>query len=63
MSFTATTYQATATYSCSTGNQQTGGDNTRTCQADGTWGGNPIVCTIYSKSVLNRIFSVNCHSR
>jgi len=34
----------TASYACSAGSTQKGGDSVRTCQVDGTWDGKPIVC-------------------
>ncbi|XP_053378181.1 complement receptor type 1-like isoform X2 [Mercenaria mercenaria] len=46
VSQTGTTYLETATYVCNTGYEQTGGSSIRTCQADGTWSGSELVCTI-----------------
>jgi len=39
----------TATYTCSAGSTQTGGDSVRSCQVDGTWDGQPIVCVVSGK--------------
>ena len=41
----STTYPSVATYGCSTG-YQLSGQNTQTCQADGTWSGNKPTCDI-----------------
>ncbi|XP_013396521.1 sushi, von Willebrand factor type A, EGF and pentraxin domain-containing protein 1 isoform X2 [Lingula anatina] len=50
-SVTATTYQGTVSYSCSTG-YKVQGDTTRTCQADGTWSGELPQCQIISCGAL-----------
>ncbi|XP_052776697.1 sushi, von Willebrand factor type A, EGF and pentraxin domain-containing protein 1-like [Mya arenaria] len=39
-------YATSVTYSCTTGYEHTGGDLTRTCQADTTWSGNTPTCSI-----------------
>ena len=38
-------YEDTCSYTCNTGYELTGND-TRTCQSNGTWSGNDIMCTI-----------------
>ena len=38
-----TTFQQTATYSCTTGHNLTG-DSTRTCQNNGVWSGSEPTC-------------------
>ncbi|WAQ96223.1 CSMD3-like protein [Mya arenaria] len=38
-------YATSVTYSCTTGYEHTGGDLTRTCQADTTWSGNTPTCS------------------
>ena len=45
----STTYLSVATYGCSTG-YQLSGQNTQTCQADGTWSGNNPTCDILNCS-------------
>ena len=42
----------TATYTCSAGSTQKGGDSVRSCQVDGTWDGKPIVCVASGKYLL-----------
>ena len=44
VSFTATTYNSVATYSCNTGYTLTG-DDTRTCQSSSLWSGSEPTCT------------------
>ena len=44
VSFTATTYNSVATYSCNTGYTLTG-DDMRTCQSSGVWSGSEPTCT------------------
>lgn len=44
---TATTYNEEAEYECVIGYYISGGSTQRTCQADGTWNGTELQCTIY----------------
>ena len=44
VSFTNSTYNSVATYSCNTGYTLTG-DDTRTCQSSGLWSGSEPTCT------------------
>ena len=38
-------YQDTATYQCDIGYEQSGGNATRVCEANGNWTGRAIECT------------------
>lgn len=49
----------TSTYKCSEGSTQKGGDYVRTCRANGTWDGQPIVCVVSGKYYLIYILSWN----
>ena len=58
VSYTATTYGQTATYSCNTGYNLVGG-STRTCQATGAWSGNAPTCRrmlLYKSWVKGNIY-------
>ncbi|XP_077993538.1 uncharacterized protein LOC144447400 [Glandiceps talaboti] len=46
------TYRTECMFSCITGYYQSGGDTQRTCQADNTWSGTPIECTIETCSTM-----------
>lgn len=41
-----TTFGSTATYACDPGYTASGGNASRTCQANMTWSGSPLVCTM-----------------
>ena len=43
VTYSETTYQSVATYSCDTGFELVG-DRTRTCSAEGTWSGSQPGC-------------------
>jgi hypothetical protein len=43
---TGTTYNKQAIYVCNEGYENTGGDLLRVCEADGSWNGTEVVCTI-----------------
>jgi hypothetical protein len=51
---TATTYNSTATYSCTTTGYTLSGDAGRTCQANGTWSGSAPTCVLVDCGPLSK---------
>ncbi len=48
------TFSKKVTYSCDTGYEVLSGDDTRTCQANKTWTGQPIICSRNIDFFVNR---------